>query len=211
MARAKVRAAKRDLYRRLVLEAAEAEFAARGYEDARIQDIASEAGVSLGTLYNTFEGKADIYQGVHDWRLRELLQIATEAARIDADPDVRHTILSGIEVFVRWLVDHPHYLRLNLVHGASWAASPLSRSDIEVTSWQDGIGLMAALMEAGQNTGVITDGDPQTMSRLLSAAQQVYISAWAETDQTDPGPLVADIHRFVERCFFCSPILKEIT
>jgi len=205
-----VKAAKRDLYRRLVLEAAEAEFATRGYSAARIQDIAAGAGVSLGTLYNNFDGKADIYQSVHEWRLRELLEVAGRAAGAQGLTDVRHTILSGLRVFIEWLVEHRHYLHLNLVHGASWAASPRARSEVEVNAWREGISMMSSLLAAGQAQGVVVDGDPMVMARLLSAAQQVYISAWSESDSVDPSALISDVHLFVGRCFFV-PEPKEST
>jgi len=46
--------------RRQILEAARRVFARRGFEGARISEVAKEAGVSEGTIYNYFRSKEDL-------------------------------------------------------------------------------------------------------------------------------------------------------
>jgi AcrR family transcriptional regulator len=43
-----------------IIEAAHAEFEARGYEGARIEDIAARAGVAVPTVYKTFTNKRNL-------------------------------------------------------------------------------------------------------------------------------------------------------
>lgn len=43
-----------------LLEAASAEFAARGYSGARVAEIARRAGVTTGAIYSRYRGKADL-------------------------------------------------------------------------------------------------------------------------------------------------------
>ncbi len=50
--------------RRHVLDAAITVFAQRGFRGATIRDIAIEAGVSDGTIYNLFENKAALLQAI---------------------------------------------------------------------------------------------------------------------------------------------------
>ena len=59
-AREAARAARNALHRQLVFEAAERAFAEKGVEDTKMEEIAAEAGVALGTLYNVFSGKAQL-------------------------------------------------------------------------------------------------------------------------------------------------------
>jgi AcrR family transcriptional regulator len=47
-----------------ILDAARAEFLARGYAAARLDDIAARAGVAKGTLYLYFQSKEDIFQSL---------------------------------------------------------------------------------------------------------------------------------------------------
>ncbi len=57
-AKAKAKKAKEELYRQLILDAAQGVFADNGYDDAKIGEIAEASGVSLLTLYSVFPGKA---------------------------------------------------------------------------------------------------------------------------------------------------------
>lgn len=56
--------------RRRIREAAVVVFAAKGYHDARISDIAKEAGVAHGLVYHYFDGKEHLLQDVfrRTWR-----------------------------------------------------------------------------------------------------------------------------------------------
>ena len=45
---------------RRIIEASEQLFRNQGYEETKIEAIAREAGVSVGTVYNYFETKSDI-------------------------------------------------------------------------------------------------------------------------------------------------------
>ena len=59
------RAARRERLRRertaQILQAATAVFAARGYQQATIREIAQAAGVAEGTIYNYYPGKRDLF------------------------------------------------------------------------------------------------------------------------------------------------------
>ena len=76
-----VRQAKQELYRQLVLEAAERVFAEKGYERAKMEEIARDAGLSPGTVYTVFKGKADVFRAVHEAGDEELLRCGSELAR----------------------------------------------------------------------------------------------------------------------------------
>lgn len=69
-----------DLTARL-LEAAKVVFARDGYSRARMQDIATEAGVSTGAIYNRFRGKAELFATL----LRPLETEDIEAVMREAD------------------------------------------------------------------------------------------------------------------------------
>ncbi len=54
----------REAHREIILEAAEAVFAERGYPGATIAEIASRAEFSVGSIYNFFPGKREIGRAV---------------------------------------------------------------------------------------------------------------------------------------------------
>ena len=55
--------------RRAILDAALAEFSARGFAEARMEDIARAAGVAKGTIYLYFQDKKGLFDGL----LRDVL------------------------------------------------------------------------------------------------------------------------------------------
>jgi AcrR family transcriptional regulator len=54
----------RDVYREAILEAAEAVFARRGFDGTRMSDVAREAGIATGTVYNYFDSKEQVLQSL---------------------------------------------------------------------------------------------------------------------------------------------------
>ena len=63
-------------------------FAERGYEGARVEQIADAADVSPGLLYRHFEGKQELYTEILQLANRELMAHLTQAAAPDL-PDRR--------------------------------------------------------------------------------------------------------------------------
>jgi len=57
----RARAQAREIFRRSILEAAEKVFIANGFLGTRMADIAAEAGLATGTLYNYFDSKEAIF------------------------------------------------------------------------------------------------------------------------------------------------------
>lgn len=61
--------------RRLIVETAAECFIERGFHQTSIRDIANKAGISLGNLYNHFEGKAELIAEIAEIEAEEIRQI----------------------------------------------------------------------------------------------------------------------------------------
>lgn len=59
-----VREGAREAFRTALLEAAERVFEHKGFGVAKMADIAKEAGVAVGTLYNYFDSKTEIFRAI---------------------------------------------------------------------------------------------------------------------------------------------------
>lgn len=68
-----------------LLDAALAEFAAKGYQDASLNRIIASVGVSKGSLYYYFDGKEDLYAEVIRRQIERLLQAGEPLPTFDAD------------------------------------------------------------------------------------------------------------------------------
>ena len=89
-----------DTARARILEAATAEFAARGYDGGRIEAIARRAGVNKALLYYYFPSKSELYRRLVLEHLEAAAAVLEEAAQGDAPPAqvLERMILSLFEV-----------------------------------------------------------------------------------------------------------------
>jgi AcrR family transcriptional regulator len=193
----KARNAKASMYRTLIVDAAEKLFAERGYEHTKIQDIAAESGLSLGTLYSVFGGKGAVYDAVHSDRLGEVFSLAGKA--MASDESAANRLLRGNRSFIRWLTEHPAFLRIHL-EGSTWATNPGEVGEDLVDAWRRGIQLIASVCEEAIQQGDMYKGDPVISARLMVATQQVFMSAWVDSGmQEDPDTLADRIEQQLER------------
>ena len=202
-ATAKARNAKTSMYRSLIIDAAEHLFASRGYEGTKIQDIASESGISLGTLYSVFDGKSDIYQAVQDERLGRLFLLAGRT--MASDDKAPERLMQGNRVFIRWLTEHPDFLRIHLDNSGAWASNPQEVGEGLVNAWRRGIDLIALVIDEAMREGDAFQGDPVIAARTMVAIQQVHMSAWVEAGmQSEADDLADRIEEQLRRTLFRS-------
>ncbi len=72
--------------RRLLLDAGAAVLPARGYHDARVDDIVAAAEVSHGTFYRYFENKDDFFRVLAEAASTRMIELI-DRLRLDAPPD----------------------------------------------------------------------------------------------------------------------------
>ena len=202
-ATAKARNAKTSMYRSLIIDAAERLFASRGYERTKIQDVATESGISLGTLYSVFDGKSDIYEAVQDERLGQLFLLAGRT--MASDDRAADRLMRGNRVFIRWLTEHPDFLRIHLNNSGAWASNPQEVGEGLVNAWRRGIDLIALVVDEAMRAGDAFEGDPVIAARTMVAVQQVHMSAWVESGMQDDADDLADrIEEQLQRTLFRS-------
>ncbi|MCP3939180.1 MAG: TetR/AcrR family transcriptional regulator [Actinomycetia bacterium] len=95
-------------HRQRLLEAAAAEFAAKGLEGARVDDISLAAGLAKGTIYNYFDSKLAVFGAVvEEWARR------TGEARI-VEPDdasIRDQLLGFVRGDVAVIAEMEEFAR----------------------------------------------------------------------------------------------------
>ena len=144
--------------RKLILEAATAEFAAHGYAGARIGTIASRAGVNQQLISYYFGGKEGLYQAISDaWRERQQELIA---------PDT--PLSEQIRRYALEVLRNPDGVRLLAWNGLEYAG-PDSDPDHEsrTRQLQGEADSVAGLVNAGDLPG---DVDPACLMVMLMSA-----------------------------------------
>src|ERR1700761_298267 len=89
--------------RERLLEAAEAVFAAKGYDGAKISDIAEEAGVSVGAVYFRFKDKDALFFAIAESFIESaragLGALLTGAANMEREAVIRMFVTATAQSF----------------------------------------------------------------------------------------------------------------
>ena len=97
-----LRQLKKEKTTKAILAAASARFAADGIETAKMELIAADAEVSVGTLYNYFGSKQSLLIALFEDEIGEMLEAGGEAVSEDIEPlaAVTHLFKAYLEVMV---------------------------------------------------------------------------------------------------------------
>jgi AcrR family transcriptional regulator len=196
-----VQQARETLYRNRVVDAAEALFAEKGVEASKMEEIAREAGLSLGTLYSVFRGKSAILEAVHATRLQELLRTSVSATRGLENPvDV---LVAGVRGYVEFFLAHPEYLRIHLGDSTSWGL-PIRAGTPRSVAWEEGQATLTGTLERGIEAGVFYRDDPSRLARACAAIGEIRLGDWLSGGMVEePEEIIGDVERQLRRAVCC--------
>jgi AcrR family transcriptional regulator len=143
-----------------ILEAAERVFSRCGYDRATTREIAAQAGVSEGTLYNYFSSKRDIFLGLMDM-IDEDLRKESQAMRVGGIEDALVQVIAGRLRFAR-----KHPLTILTIQQAMLDPEIGRYFDSQVSEGQDH--MMAAFKELFE-AGVLRAIDPFVAEEALGS------------------------------------------
>lgn len=150
--------------RERILRAAAEVFAERGYEGARVQEIARRAGMTTGAIYAHFDGRHDLLLAATGLQARTAAQEQLDAL---GDADV-NDIIAAIGPA---LATNPDLGMRPLAMEALVAARrepqlhEVMRDRVEASNDE-----LAALVARGQRDGAIAaDLDPETLAKFFNA------------------------------------------
>lgn len=187
--RQRVRQERRALYRQLTSEAAERVFAEKGSGASRMQEIATEAGLSLATIYDVVDGKEALVASIHEWRMRDFLDRIRAAREQHSGTLETHlaVLLDGASFFL----EHPYFLRLCCRDGYGWASQlPVSTRGAKL--WNECASIPRDLFARGIVEGIYVDDDPELLVRKMLALKQVELSHWADQGMETLHEVVLD-------------------
>jgi TetR/AcrR family transcriptional regulator, fatty acid metabolism regulator protein len=177
--------------RRQILEAAVRVFAARGYESARVGDVAKEAGVAYGLVYHYFGSKEAVLEAVFREEWGRLL--AAMAGAEETGGDAHEQLALVVKIVLRAWRDDPDLVRL-LVREIT--RSPHIQDEL------DEIGQAFAILERivvrGQAEGTFRrDVDARVVAFMLYGALEEVLTGWVLGQLPDDAAAVAAAEREV--------------
>lgn len=167
-----------------ILDAAEAEFAAKGFDGTRLGNIARAAGVQQALIHHYFDDKSGLYREAVD---RALAAMSTEGWDILArtvatvgkttrskrpqllPADARPLVSAFVELLQRFVREHGHILAI--VRHESTDGSELARGIVR-TRVKPVVDAVSAFLEAQKGTGALR-ADLDVRLLTLSAMSMV--------------------------------------
>jgi AcrR family transcriptional regulator len=194
-----------DIARVQLLDAAEEVFGRKGFHAATLREVADLAEYSVGSVYSFFESKDDLFRQIFLRRGDEFLP-ELHAILDDTGADPVQQLHDVVAFEVGFFRRYPNFGRLYLRHSSATMLSEGREIDMLLEPrYLESMRLQAALFERGQRAGVLCDGDPEVLSRLLSGIVSAYQAldpaVVSDDDAAAERLALADLQALVQRAF----------
>ncbi len=164
-----------------ILQAAEEVFAAKGYHNAKMEDIAARAEFAAGSLYNYFKCKEDIFTAIFVRKMDMLYD------RILAALEAQEAYLAMLQrlfaVYVNFMDENRDFFRLFV----SFQAGPhLAGPGPAGKAWQERYERFRSLIEGlfaiGIEEGLFREFEPRIVAETVMAATNAAMVHWLRND-----------------------------
>lgn len=185
---------KADRHRRIV-EAAAALFREAGYEGAKIETIAAQAEVSVGTIYNYYRNKGDILVAIVSMEVNEVLNAGR---RVVSNPPA--DVGDAIDTLIGIYIEHSLiYLSKEMWRQAMAISTQQPESPFGRTYGELDRGLtdqICALIARLQSLGLVRDDvDGRTVGELIFNNMNMMFIEFVKRDAAKMPELRAAIRR----------------
>jgi len=184
-------------HRREIIGAAERVFARNGYHGSTVEQIAQEAEFAVGTLYNFFKSKEELYEEVLASLVESALALFRERVVGEADPVA--AVVALIELRLAFLDEHKGFARVVFQtpmaeHGdASLALPPRCLALIEEAQ-----AAFTRVLERGIAAGVFVDVGAADLAVCLDGILNAFIAQWLLHEPQEPlAERVARLRRII--------------
>lgn len=170
-----------NLRRAEILDQAQRIFASKGFHNTAVAEIADASGFAVGTLYQYFESKEQLYISMVTEKLNMMYSGVRESVGKETD------IIKKINVMV---ASQFHFVEKNTEFCSLFIRGDhlsLSAEGIELrkrlkTDYAAQIALTEEVMREGMRTGLLKKMDPLMMATALAGIINSYASKWLTTD-----------------------------
>jgi AcrR family transcriptional regulator len=171
-----------------IIQAAAGVFAEKGFSGTMMADVADQAGIGKGTLYEYFDSKEDLFFSVFEWYARETEEAAkVSVSALGGSASERLTVLSE-SVMQSW-IEMKHLFTLVMEFWAASASSQMRKRFKEYfrQAYEDFRVLVAGLIREGIQQGEFQeDVVPESVAAaLVGSWDALLLQAWFD-DAFDP-------------------------
>jgi len=175
----------RQQHRLEILEAAERVFERNGYLGTTVEDIAREAEFAVGTLYNFFGSKEELYGEVAEKTARDFME-DFEGVVLTKE-DAEEAVGSLIELRLTHFEEHRGFFRAMLDAFRAGGQEPIPRLPGSMeTLYERYIERVSGLFERGVKGGSFGEFDPLYLALCLEGIINAFVMYWSRHEPTEP-------------------------
>ena len=173
-----------------ILKIAAEVFFEQGYNGAKLEDIARQAGIVKGSLYHYFESKEHMYERLSD-EVKSLADIGAEAKNdLPVEDRLAEIVRRRVELVVRNPVEigiiSRHLVRMDGKAG-EWARSYR----------RNFLNGLRDIIEEGQADGTFRPGDPEALATFILGTITVVTEWYRPGGRLDAEELTEEMVAFV--------------
>ena len=171
-----------------ILESAARVFAREGFYNAKIKDVAQEAGVAHGTVYLYFDGKDDLLISLFRESLSELVRYVQ--SEIQKEKNAEDKLRRMISLQIELIETNPELTALMLVEFPQTGKFLSSDSINELAAYID---MIANILKEGIAEGVFDNSiDVDVVATVIYSGIQGIATRWVLEEMKYPLKKVAD-------------------
>ena len=190
--------------RKKILLAALPVFAKKGYEKARMKDIAVEAGVGKSTIYEYFKSKEELFRELVDFLFRDLEEYTLSLLRPEEPPEKK--ICNVITSFAEYMTNMPYGTvseTMAIILDIYDQSIRTRMVDLRPIYQRESEALVQIIQEGIQNNKINTNIPPESIASMIIAFLDGLLIQWLLfPDQVDINERVKE---------FCSLLRKGLS
>lgn len=173
----------REAHRRDILGAAEKVFISKGYHKATVEQIAQEADFSVGTLYNFFKNKEELYIQVLE-NITEEMRSGFEQM-VKEEPDAVKALANLIGLRLTHWEAHRGFFRIFLENAPGSQMDPMPALPERTREmYRSYLGEVSRVFERGMVQKVFGEADPLYLTLCLEGIINATVAYWAQHGTT---------------------------
>jgi AcrR family transcriptional regulator len=178
--------------RSIVYAAAEV-FARRGYDGARIEEIAEKANVSKALIYEHFKGKRELYTHIRSRGTADSLQRTLDAVEAAQSSESKTLLQAGLKAFFEFLAEQPLVWQVIQQEVSDPDIATLMESDLQRSEEA-----VAALLRADEGFALNLGSDQvDLIAALMHGATAKAAEWWLANPSADPDRVAEALSQFM--------------